>query len=486
MPLKLSAASIKTSHQLFYRRLLLSKDAGFENPGPCIINSDAMKNAVLLFTLLLVICLSSACAPSILRGQTARNSNQGTTRPQTSTANVSRALASGDNSRHDFTRLGRAGIVGLIKEGENRAGVVRFNPSGSDVWVDIPSDMIDQKDQLGRLVGDDGQAYQRVRLQLVGQQERLRRLLGIWGWNEIQDNTTLVGVVESNDYSGGIGGDGDWLLKIRPDPGFEALLVNRSGVRNADGLIECEIEPLDAIGNEENANSYFGRLRGKRVIMLGTWVEDKSHDNKTEIHPITSISCVDGDFMHLFVFSDDSDNFPADVPHSKENRTAHFSLRINPVFTTFSISEERTFVRSRSVGVVADPPGKLLVATVESGTPDEGKGFYYIKLKLERCPPQGCEQPVPPHGHYLEIQFFDGTDSSGGSMFLQNGNGSFRETPLAANLSKEELAQVAARLAEELGMRYVLRGDTIKLYAPRPWPRIVCNPGVFNYSEGDD
>ncbi len=377
-------------------------------------------------------------------------------------------------------------MVGLIREGESRRGVVRFKPSGSDAWVDIPVELIDKRDQLTRLVGEDGRAYEKVRLQLVGQQDRLERLFGVWGWNELRDNVTLVGTVVSNDYSGGIGGDGDWLLKVRPSPGYEHLLVNRAGRRNADGLVECEVEPLDSLGNEDNAKAYFGRLRGKRVTMVGTWAEDKSHDDKTEIHPITSISAVEGDFIHLYAFSDDSDNFPADVPHSKENRTAHFSLFVNPAFTTFSISEERAFVRSRSVGVVGDASGRRLVGTIETGTPDEGKGFYYLKLKLEQCPVQGCHQPVPPHGHYLEVQFFDGTGPGGGSLFLQNANDSLKERVLAPNLTKEEMAQVAASLAQEIGMRYVLRGDTIKLYAPRPWPRIVCDPGVYNYSDGDD
>src|SRR5204863_8856179 len=138
----------------------------------------------------------------------------------------------------------------------------------------IPVDMIDKREHLGRLVGADAQAYEQVRLQLVGQQDRLKRLLGLWGWNEIQDYRTLVGVVESYDYSEGIGGDGDWLLKVRPDAAYNRLLFNRAGKRNADGLVECEIEPLDALGSEDNARAYFGRLVGKRVIMVGTWVED--------------------------------------------------------------------------------------------------------------------------------------------------------------------------------------------------------------------
>lgn len=377
-------------------------------------------------------------------------------------------------------------MVGLIKVGEKNQNVVRFKPASSDTWMNIPADLINRREHIARMVATDGQTYEQVRLRLVGQKERMRQLYGVSGWNELQDYTTLVGVVVSHDYSGGIFGDGDWLLKVKPDQGYEQLLVNRSGKRNEDGLIECEVEPLDALGNEDNANSYFGRLTGKRVVMVGTWVEDKSHDDKTEIHPITSIACVDGDFIHLYAFSDDSTNFPAGVPHSKENRTAHVSLPLGAAFTTFSISEETAYVRSRSVGVQGDASARRLVANIETGTPDEGRGFYYLKLKPEQCPPQGCEQPAPPHGHYLEVQFFDGTGPEGGSMMLQKDNGSFRERTLPPNLSATQLAQTLASMANELGMRYILREDTILLYAPRPWPRIVCDPGVFNYTDGDN
>jgi len=446
-----------------------------------------LKNNVMVgMCVVLVVCSLSAHSPSALQAQTSATRRQTTEQSQTSGAKFSAPLASSDNERNDSSRQGRIGIVGLVKEGENLRGRVRFKPMGSDAWVDIPSEIIDKRDHLDRFVSA-GQPYEQVRLRLVAPQDRLQRLFGVSGWTEIKDHTTLEGVVVSNDYSGGIFGDGDWLLKIRPDPAFNRLLFNRAGRKNADGLVECEIEPLDALGNEDNAREFFGRVTGKRVRIVGTWVEDQSHDDKTEIHPITSIACLDGEFVHLFAFSDDSDNFPAQVPHSKENRVAYFSVPINPAFTTFSISQEEPYVRSRSVGVTVDASGnRVVVGTVQSGTSDEGKGFYYAKLKLERCPPHGCEQPVPPRGHYLEVQFFDGTDAAGGSMFLQNANGSFRERPLGANLSKEQLAQVAASLAGELGMRYVLRGDTIKLYAPSPWPRIVCSPGVFNFSDGED
>lgn len=169
-----------------------------------------------------------------------------------------------------------------------------------------------------------------------------------------------------------------------------------------------------------------------------------------------------------------------------ENRTASVALPLNTPSTTFSIVEEQNRARSKSISIVTDQGVGRLVATIQSGTADEGRGFYYLKLKPEKCPPQGCAPPVPPHGHYMQVTFFDGTDAAGGSIFLQVSNTSYAERPLAANMTRFQLAATTASLAEQLGIRYVLKGDSIKLYVPRPWPRIVCDPGVFNYTDGVD
>lgn len=225
------------------------------------------------------------------------------------------ALSSGDY-HNDFSRLAHAGFVGVVQSGTADSPNIRIKPIGADAWLDIPSALVSKRTSLKTLTNTDGTRYDQVRLELVGTPEQLAQILGIYGWDELQDYVTLVGVVESNGYSGGIGGDGDWLLQVRPDPGYEYLLVNRGRRRNDNGLVECEVEPPDSNGSEDNEKALFGRLVGKRVVIVGTWAEDKSHDNKTEIHPITSIAALDGPFVHLFAISDDSANFPATVPHS--------------------------------------------------------------------------------------------------------------------------------------------------------------------------
>lgn len=452
-----------------------------------LIESATMKNSLLLIVLASFLLFASAIgcykpAPSV---QTSNTPTQSELQQKLSSHRYAELSTGGFDFGHS-TNLYSASLVGLVRTGEDLSGILRFKPLGSDKWVDVPQGLIKKRDHLNNL-DENGQAYEEVRLHIAGQQEQTEQLFSLLGWNEIQDYVTLVGVVESNDYSGGLGGDGDWLLKVRPDPGYERLLVNRAGHRNSDGLIECEIEPTaGSFDNENNARAYFGRIRGKRVTIIGTWVEDKSHKDKTEIHPITAISSRDGNTVHIFAFTDDSDNFPAKVPHSEENRKVEMSVPVDPSHNSFSIIEERYRARSHSIGIVGGASGKRLVAKIETGTPDEGRGYYYAQLMLTTGPPHGGDLPPPPRGHYLEIKFLDDTGMRGGEMFLQKDNNNYRERTLGANLSPSELAQVCAGLAEELGMRYVLRGDTIKLYAPQPWPRFVCDPGVFSYRSGTD
>lgn len=442
-----------------------------------------MKMKTLVSTLLIVaVCtIVSGCTSLAQQGQNinARDRNLG----QRASDSRYSAGESSDNLQAEGG-TDRASLIGFIKE-SGSPGTVLFRPLGSDGWISIPMRLIKRRDPVESVMLD-GRSHEQVRLRLAGQQQEVQRLFGLMGWNEIRDYTTLVGVVQTTDYSGGIGGDGDWLLKIKPDPAYERLLINRAGRRNEGGLIECEVEPPDAVGDEDNQKAYFGRLKGKRVTVVGTFVEDKSHDNKTEIHPITSITCADGEFVHILVVSDDSDNFPANVPHSEENRTAHISIPLAAGLTTFSVAEEKDRARSKSIGVVSSASGNHLVATIQSGTPDEGRGFYYARVKPERCPPHGCEQPVPPHGRYLAVQFFDGVGESGGWLFLQKDNTTFKERQLAPGLSAADIARIAASLADELGMRYVLNGTTIKLYAPDPWPVIKCSHPNFNFWDGQD
>lgn len=214
---------------------------------------------------------------------------------------------------------------------------------------------------------------------------------GIFGWKELRDYVTVEGEVIGFDYSLE---DGDWLLYIVPIPGYKHLLVNSDGKQdqspNNRGVIECEVEPIDEIEDGYGAYYLFSRLQNRRITMVGTWVEDISHDNKTEIHPITSIQGYGreetGDFLHVFVISDESFNFPARVPHSKENRVGFFNFPLQDD-TDFKIEEEIDYSRpgTKKFEKRYSPSyGNYFWGTVESGSPNDApkKGFYYAKIRV--------------------------------------------------------------------------------------------------------
>ncbi len=84
-------------------------------------------------------------------------------------------------------------------------------------------------------------------------------------------------------------GDGDVNVEIfpHPDAASQAVLVNRFGAKNANGIVECEIEVDDSY-----ENAYLQKLNGFKnqpVTVIGVWVDDNDHDNKTELHPIDGI-----------------------------------------------------------------------------------------------------------------------------------------------------------------------------------------------------
>lgn len=166
--------------------------------------------------------------------------------------------------------------------------------------------------------------------------------MGIFvGWNVLQNDQELIGIVRSHDRNGGLFGDGDWILMIEPQPSHQILLTNSHGRRNADGLVECEIEPTDSIDTDEMERHFFGPLAADpagnpiTVTIHGPWVEDLAHDAKTEIHPIKSILIDRGMFgpvkhIEFFVFSDDSANFPHRVPQSGNDQEGRFTVPYPP------------------------------------------------------------------------------------------------------------------------------------------------------------
>ncbi len=198
--------------------------------------------------------------------------------------------------------------------------------------------------------------------------------------------------------------DGDWLLDIGPAEGFDHLAVNRAGELNpGQGIVGCEVEPTDPVGEFDaesltTVNRFWEPLLDKQVSVVGTWVEDSSHHNKTEIHPITSVLGVlpittgphaPGNLVEFTVGSDDSFNFPAKVPHSKVSRTGPFRVVFPPRPPgnrnppRISVISETNMAQSRSFQISELPNRRFMAkGAVVTGSPRDGKGFYHATLAL--------------------------------------------------------------------------------------------------------
>ena len=208
------------------------------------------------------------------------------------------------------------------------------------------------------------------------------------GWKPLQDNVSLQGIVSGHSYNL----DGDWQINVQPLDGFTNLLTNSRGRTNSSGVIECEIEPTDKFGSKRNELKDFGSLVGKKVTVTGAWVEDEQHDNRTEIHPITSI-LVDPDQpgrtkeIEFFTFSDDSANFPFRVPFSGKNRLGSFSVPF-PLATEegfipkYNVVSELNRAKSTNFEIVSYGSQYYLQGNVESGTAPN-KGFYHGFIDLD-------------------------------------------------------------------------------------------------------
>jgi hypothetical protein len=222
--------------------------------------------------------------------------------------------------------------------------------------------------------------------------------MGFDGWNERQDNVQLIGVVTGDNYSNHNGplsvDDWDWSIFVRPDPGFENLATNLGGIQNDGGIIECEIQTPNGLQDWASTHRYIDPLIGHTVTMVGTWVEDISHNSKTEIHPITSVLDEEWGnnqhtekFITFMVFCDTYDwqpFRPNRVPHSNELRVGHFRVQfpqpLAPEHTpAFNIWEENDHSLAKDFRVTSEGNGAFLEGTVQV---DREHPFYFGRIYL--------------------------------------------------------------------------------------------------------
>lgn len=80
--------------------------------------------------------------------------------------------------------------------------------------------------------------------------------------------------------------DGDLNFQIQPYKEYEHL-IEKDGIRNADGRIECEVETLDR--HEDQVFEAFEHGIGGEFTAYGVWVNDTPHGSKFELHPLDAL-----------------------------------------------------------------------------------------------------------------------------------------------------------------------------------------------------
>jgi hypothetical protein len=214
--------------------------------------------------------------------------------------------------------------------------------------------------------------------------------MGVLGWRVLSDEETLVGKVQTLEQAD----DKDWCMKVQPDSESDYFLENASGVANSDGQVECEVEPPNSV---KFAAEHFCRgFVGNTIRIVGVFVEDLSHSNKTEIHPIVSMEMAipGGDVnrvaFRIMVVSDSSHSSIADplrptaVPYNNMSRNGYFwlSFPVGCVRPDFSVSDEVDMAEAKSFLPVKKGDRWYLDVQIESGVEAQGNGFYCARLDL--------------------------------------------------------------------------------------------------------
>src|SRR5215469_6876999 len=105
--------------------------------------------------------------------------------------------------------------------------------------------------------------------------------MGVYGFDEIQDGVTIQGWARGG---ASVASDNDWNLQVAPALKYSYLLQNPHLAINANGMVECEVQPSQYLQDSgihvqdpALVNQLLGNPDGKWVTVVGTWSVDKSH-----------------------------------------------------------------------------------------------------------------------------------------------------------------------------------------------------------------
>ena len=240
--------------------------------------------------------------------------------------------------------------------------------------------------------------------------------MGVLGWQVVRTKAVLTGLIDSVEWADSahlinLNEDGDWSVFIRPSLSCASMAVNSAGVTNAPskgvaaGLIECEVLPVgssvvlwDELYAPLQPPAPASPQDMLSAVVTGPFVEDKSHDDKTEIHPVQSLlvtmknSPANTKVVRFYAFADNSQFTlpyrPLLPPDAQESVSANFTATFPPSPSAGSAPSFRSAVlqgtRSNPLNASIDRSTEVpsLVGAVVTGTPHEGKGLYAGEFTL--------------------------------------------------------------------------------------------------------
>jgi hypothetical protein len=233
-------------------------------------------------------------------------------------------------------------------------------------------------------------------------------------WSLREPQGLLVGSVAGVEWNAGpllLGHDGDWVIDVIPDQDHAWMAYNTKGRHNffgsdgtdgdpIEGAIQCEIQPID--NSQEMFNKLLSGVGSTRLTVVGPFVEDGKHDDRTEIHPIDGMVFElrrdPNAYLYLVLaFSDASEvtSLPAGktspVWFAHTDRAVSLALAWPPVPADAGpgaqpVFRQVDFLPGRYRSVALDLGGgqgtPSLIVTAHTGTPDEGNGMFAAAYSL--------------------------------------------------------------------------------------------------------
>ena len=263
---------------------------------------------------------------------------------------------------------------------------------------------------------------------------------------------------------------GDWIFTVKPDTAFVNLLTTRNGVTNIDGQINCSVSVDEQVAPWTLLLPLAANANGRSARIVGTWC-DEDDFGKTVIRPVGIVAVahpievydVNGwpvavQDVELLAFAHSRATIFESEPHAGENRSLsvllRFPLRPTAAATPFFRAYKPTVVdKIASIAMTPIDNGPLvdLQVDIETGSPADGKGFYYAQVGLtfdepdldNYCPPGTCDIDDHHCAHEGDFRFMrvpaNVPYARTGDLVLSPGDGRGLISGIVASLSPNQV-----------------------------------------------